>query len=187
MPSDLEKLRKIYELKSVYRMSSVKDRKESSAEHTWSCLILADYFLDKHKGKIDRTKVYELLMYHDLIEIETGDVPIHHEEKRKLKAVQEQKAVNVLRKKIPGSMGKKFHSLFKEFEECKTKEAKFAKAIDKFDATIHELDYKEDWKGWTEEMLRRYSEHHYKEFPEINDLFEEMASYARKNGFFNQK
>lgn len=187
MPSDLEKLRKIYELKSVYRENSVKERKESSAEHSWSCLILADYFLDKFKYDLDKVKVYELLMYHDLVEIESGDVPIHHEEKRKSKSVEELEAAKVLKWQIPEQLGEKFHELFLEFEECKTNEAKFAKAIDRLDAIMHEMDYKEDWKGWTEAMLRKYNEHYYKDFPEMERLFEEMTSYVKKNGFFEQK
>lgn len=70
---ELQRIRKLYKLKSVYRDSSVGNRKESSAEHSWSCLMLADYFIEKMNLKIDRIKVYELLMYHDLVEIEAGD------------------------------------------------------------------------------------------------------------------
>ena len=59
---DLQKLRKLYHLKNVERANTVKDRKESSAEHSWSCLILADYFLTKMQNHhLDRLKVYELL------------------------------------------------------------------------------------------------------------------------------
>jgi putative hydrolase of HD superfamily len=65
----------INKLKSVYRLNSVDKRKESSAEHSWSCIVLADYILNKYKIDVDRLKVYELLMYHDLSEIHTGDFP----------------------------------------------------------------------------------------------------------------
>ena len=79
------KLRKFNELKSVYRTNSVGGRHESSAEHSWSCLILADYFLNLTKKKIDRLKVYDILIYHDVVEIETGDVNINDVEKHKKK------------------------------------------------------------------------------------------------------
>ena len=42
---EIHKLRKIYALKDVARDAQVGNRKESSAEHTWSTLMLADYFL----------------------------------------------------------------------------------------------------------------------------------------------
>jgi hypothetical protein len=41
---NINKLRKFYQLKHVERTAPVGERKESSAEHSWSALILADYF-----------------------------------------------------------------------------------------------------------------------------------------------
>lgn len=59
---EINKLKKFYELKNVERACSVTGRKESSAEHSWSCLILADYFLSVMKNhQLDRLKVYEIL------------------------------------------------------------------------------------------------------------------------------
>ena len=68
-----------------------------------------------------------------------------------------------------------------EFDENKTKEAKFAQAIDKLDAEIHELDYKKDWKGWTEEFLRKEKEIYFKEFPKIKQAFEKITNYLKEN------
>jgi len=78
-------------------------------------------------------------------------------------------------------------NLVNEFEENKTKEAKFAQAIDKLDAEIHELDYKKDWKGWTEEFLKEEKEKYFEEFPKIKQAFEKITNYARENGYFNQR
>src|SRR3989338_3585163 len=134
--NQINKMRKLYKLKEVYRYNSVQKRKESSAEHTWSALMLADYCLTRTKNNLNRLKVYELLMYHDIVEIETGDIPIHHEEKRNNKKQEEMKAANKLAQELPEEVGKKLQSLFTEFEENKTPEAKFARAIDKLDALI---------------------------------------------------
>lgn len=73
-----------------------------------------------------------------------------------------------------------------EYEEAKTREARFCKAIDALDAEIHEMDYKEDWKGWTEDFLRKSKEHLFDDFPELKELFEETTKFARDNGYFNQ-
>lgn len=67
---DYKKVLVLYQLKAVYRACDVDDRKESSAEHSWGCMILADYFLSKMKLKLDRTKVMDILLYHDLVEVE---------------------------------------------------------------------------------------------------------------------
>lgn len=75
MIDDINKFRLFNKLKSVYRFSSVDNRKESTAEHTWSAMILADFFLTKTEIKLDRLKIYELLMYHDVAEIYARDTP----------------------------------------------------------------------------------------------------------------
>ena len=183
---EFTKIRTLYKLKSVYRYNSQENRKESVAEHTWSALMLADYILSKFSMKIDRLKVYELLMYHDIVEIETGDIPIHHEEKRKSKVENERKALKILKQKLPNEIAQKLEKLHEEFEESSAPEAKFARAIDKLDATIHELDYKDDWKGWDEAMLRKYHEKHMKEFPETQNIFEELVKLVKKKKYFQR-
>ena len=187
---ELHQLRKFYELKNVERTARVGNRRESPAEHTWSALILADYFLSKmereRENKLDRLKVYELLMYHDVVEIEAGDVNLLDEHTRKDKKENEMKAAHVLHKKLPSELGTKFLILFQEYEDGKTKEARFVKAIDALDAEIHELDYKEDWKGWTEEFLRKKKGPLMEEFPEMKKLFEESLKFCKKEGYFEQ-
>jgi len=131
----------------------VDDRKESSAEHSWSCLILADFFLSNFNYDLDRLKVYELLMYHDVVEIESGDFPLSPSFNSLNKFEIEKKSALSLKKKLPVSLGSKFFHLFNEFEEQKTLESRFAKAIDVLDSQIHELDYKVDWKGWSKDFL----------------------------------
>lgn len=182
----LNELRKFYKLKEVSREAFVMERKESSAEHTWSCLVLADYFMNKMKIKLDRLKVYELLLYHDLVEIEAGDTPIHHEEERKNKKEIELKALKKLVKELPEELRPKLLELFDEFEEENSVEARFAKAIDRIDAVIHELDYKFHWKGWSEAQLRKYNEAPLQEFPEIKEFFEEIVKFVNKEGYFDQ-
>ena len=52
----------------------------------------------------------------------------------------------------------------------KTIEATFAQAIDKLDADIHELDYKIDWLGWTEEFARKCKQSYFNSFPEMTSI-----------------
>jgi len=182
---NINKLRKLYQLKHVERVGPVGERKESPAEHTWSTLILADYFLSLTEEKLDRLKVYELLMYHDVVEIETGDVCISKIEERVGKKEKEKAAAHILKDHLPKKLGDKFIDLFEEFENLETREAKFAKAIDFFDAQIHFLDYKKYWKGWDEDMLRKLGPA-FEEFPVLKDAFEKLMEYCHKEGFFGQ-
>lgn len=170
-------------MKNVERHAFVKERHESTAEHTFSCLILADYLMTRFKFMLDKQRVFELLLYHDIVEIEAGDIPIHHEEKRIDKANIEKKAMKKLKEQIPVVMKDIVAERFDEFEQKASPEAKFAKAVDGFDAMIHELDYKADWKGWNEEMLRKYYGERFFEVPEIKSLFEQVILFIKKNKY----
>ena len=184
--NEIIKLRKLYDLKNVYRANSIGKRKESSAEHSWSSLLLADFLLSGCDEEIDKLRVFELLLYHDIIEVESGDIPIHHVEARKNKKEKEKAALEELKKYVPEKIKDRYLELFDEYEKKETKEAKFAKAVDKIDAVLHEIDYKEDWKGWTEEMVREFHGKATAEFEVTKDFFEKLVSYAKENGFFDQ-
>lgn len=182
---DINKFRVFNKLKSVYRANSVDIRKESSAEHSWSCLLLADFFLTLTDSNLDRLRVYELLMYHDVVEIEAGDTPLHLNVDLSQKQVNEFKAAKILTKKLPFTLQEKYFKLFEEFEEQKSLEAKFAKAIDALDSQIHELDYKEDWKGWTKEFLINKKRVFLLDFPELIVAFDELIVYLEENEYFD--
>ncbi len=181
---ELLKVRKFYQLKNVERANSVGIRKESPAEHTWSCLILADYFLEKTKMNIDKSKVFDLLLYHDVVEIECGDENIFHEQEHAVHKKNERSAADKLKKDLPLPLQEKFLALFVDFEEGKTVEARFAKAIDALDAVIHELDYPDDWKGWTEEFLRRKKSPLFETFPELKEMFDHAILFAQNEKYF---
>ena len=187
---DIDKLRLVNRLKSVYRSSSVGDRKESSAEHSWACLVLADFLISKlyPDGGIDRLKVYELLLYHDLVEIEVGDTPLSpfKDYDRSEKRRKELAAAESLSKKLPSPLSSKFLSLFTEFEEQRTLESRFARAVDQLEGEIHEIDYKDDWKGWTEEFLVSKKGAFFDDFPELKELFFDLVRFFRENGYFSE-
>lgn len=137
---EISKIKRLYELKHVFRGNHVHGKYETSAEHSRSCLILADYFMNSMNLKIDRLKVYELLMYHDLVEIESGDILLCNEEQRKNGKEIELKAMKKVKSEMPDVLKNKYEQLFYEFEEKKTLEARFANAIDKLDADIYATD-----------------------------------------------
>ena len=184
----IHSLRAIYRLKNVERSNSVNTRKESPAEHSWSCLVLADFFMSRLASnknyRLDRLKVYELLIYHDLVEIETGDVCLSDELRRKGKHEREHAAMQKLKKKLPN--GDKIKKIFDEFEQGKTKEAQFARAIDALDAQIHEMDYKKDWKGWSAQFLIDKKRDYFEPFPEMQKIFDELILCLTNEGFFEQ-
>ena len=130
---------------------------------------------------------YLNIIYHDVVEIEEGDIPLSQDSKTLAKADRqeaESKALNRLKEKLPRLLKTKVPALFKEFQECKTPEARFANAIDKLDAVIQELDYKRDWKGWAAEFLKREKAIYFEPFPEIKETFEGLMRYLAGEGYF---
>jgi len=184
---DIEKLRIINQLKYVKRRNTAKDRFESPAEHSWSTLILADYFSKKIKEKLDMTKVHDLIIYHDMVEIYADDNPVHPDHKKRSDKEQEKReteAAKKLRKELPTEISEKFYSCFNEFEECKTREAKFAKAMDKLDPIILGMDHKDKWGPWTKEIVYTMKKSYMQEFPDLLRIFNELLDYLEKEGYF---
>lgn len=185
--SDLDRLRALYQLKQVYRFNSVGDRKESVAEHTFSSLVLADFLMLRYDFKVDRQRVMDMLLYHDWVELYTGDTPLGPGFSKEGQLGREEEASERLGKELPLGLAEKYRSACGEFTDGKTREARLAEAVDKLDAELHERGYRQDWRGWTEEFLRKSKERYFVGFPELQRLFEEHIRYLRENGYFDVK
>ncbi len=181
--SDVMKLRLLYRLKEVDRWSPVLKRKESSAEHTYSTLVLADFLLPKMKQKMNRARVFDLLLYHDVAEIEAGDIGLLDKTGRVNKQKLELAAARKIAKQLPPTEGKRFLRLFGEYEQGTSIEAKFARSVDRMDAIVHLLGYKKLWKQWSEAEIRENNEVRLSEFPEMKVLFEEILEFVRKQKY----
>ncbi len=183
---DVHKFRLVNKLKQVYRMSSLPGRKESAAEHSWACIVLADFLLPRISRKLDRLKVFELLLYHDVVEVYAGDVAVHPGVGSDGKQERELLAAKRLKEDLPKSINNKFFSLFEEFEKQESWEARFARAVDALEPVIHELDYKDDWKVWSEKFLREKKESYFRDFPELRELFEDIIVFVKENDYFKK-
>lgn len=184
MIDDILKFKKLNKLKSVYRLNSVDDRHESTAEHTWSSLMLADYFIEEYAISVDRARVFQLILYHDLIEIKVGDTPLHPNIDATGKKRREEIGAKALFTELPKHISQKYKLIYGEYENQTTIEARFAKAVDVLDPMIHELDYKDDWDEYTEDFLRSKKEKHLIEFPKLKELFDEILHFMDENGYF---
>ena len=79
LKSQIEFLVAIDALKSVYRASRIvsNDRRENSAEHSWHLTLFARILAEHANKPVDVERVIFMLMVHDIVEIDAGDVPIH--------------------------------------------------------------------------------------------------------------
>jgi len=168
--SELEKL------KTVERGLNVGSRKESSAEHSWGCMIIADVLIDFVDEPLDRAKVLEYLLYHDLIEIYAGDAKFDNPTEMAEKEKRESEAYQKILTFIPNK--KRYSGIVEQYEHRETIEAEFAKAVDCIDACIRNLNqpYTKDSEKFTEALIRDKYMPYVSKFSVTSDLFETLMS-----------
>ena len=136
-------------LKSTLRHSWLSDpaRQESVAEHTWMMNMLALVLMPKMKAKLDVAKVLKMIVIHDLAEAITQDLPVWQglaNKKQKLQA--EQKAIAQIFGHLDEESRSELTALWEEYEERKSGEALFVKALDTLDVIQqHNLASAESW------------------------------------------
>lgn len=119
-----------------------KERLESVAEHIYGCLMLSIAVDSEYNLNIDMYKVLKMLTIHELDEVLKPDFTLRSgitkEEKIKIGV----ESVNIVASTL--SSRDELISLVNEFNEGKTKEAKFCYLIDKMEcdmqAKIYDLD-----------------------------------------------
>lgn len=181
----LDQLQTIIKVKESNRFGIVKNRFESSAEHTFGCILLAQYFLKLIPDELNELKVIKLLSYHDVQNIYFEDINLNDsnwEKKKTLEKEAHQKTILSLPKEI----SREYEELYLEFEKLETKESKFAKAVDVLEPVIHASKQKEYWKEykWTEKDLRKHKEKYLTDFPILLDFFNNFINYAKENNYF---
>lgn len=138
--SEVKKLQYLYGLKREIRYAQtrlVEDSTESVAEHIYGMHICALYFipLENPRGDWDQSRIFKMITLHDIDEIDTGDV-IGYTKTDAMRKV-EAEAMRVVMGKSPKHIQELMAEVIDEYEAQETKEAKFVKAIDKFEPTVH--------------------------------------------------
>jgi len=134
-------LREIDRLKGVVRMSPLIDRsrRENSAEHSWHLAMYALVLSEHAAAPVDVVRVVKMLLLHDIVEIDAGDTPLHDPSLHADQAEREQRAAQRIFSLLPASQAEEFHQLWTEFEAGESDDAKFAKALDRFQPLLHNV------------------------------------------------
>lgn len=138
-----------FELRHSFTSSG---RQESVAEHTWRMALMAvlmEPYLDR---KVDMAKLLKMIILHDLVEAEAGDVSaldiLRNPSLKTLKQQREAKAIEDLRNRLGEPLGTDVYNLWYEFEDKITYEAKVANAFDKLEVQLQHNDA--DINTWEE-------------------------------------
>ena len=120
-------------LKSVLRRNSITDgsRRENTGEHSWHLALMALVLAPYSREPIDTGRVVEMLLVHDLVEIDAGDTFVYDAEAREQKEELEPRAADRLFAMVPGDDGERLRARWDEFEASETPEARFAHSVDR--------------------------------------------------------
>lgn len=136
--------------KLIGRQTYISDgiRKENDAEHAWHMAIMTVLLSEYANETIDVLKTMTMLLIHDIVEIDAGDTYAYDEEGKKTQRKREEAAAERIFGLLPDDQEEKFMSIWEEFEEGVTPEAKFAHTMDHIQPLM--LNAKTDGKSWVE-------------------------------------
>ncbi|MBA3908752.1 MAG: hydrolase [Rhodobacter sp.] len=132
-------------LKSVLRATTLVDgsRPENSGEHSWHLALYALVLADQAGPGVSIDRVIRMLLIHDLVEIDVGDVPIHSQNGTAHASDETQaaeaKAADRIFGLLPADLASSLRALWEEFEVSQTPDALFAKSLDRVQPVMANL------------------------------------------------
>lgn len=126
-------------LKGVLRRTSLIDgsRRENAAEHSWHVALMAAVLAEHAKVPVDVPRVVQMLLVHDLVEIDAGDTFCYDRAGMADKAARERAAAERLFGLLPPDQRDMVRALWDEFEAMETPEALFANALDRLQPVLN--------------------------------------------------
>ena len=148
LQKQLDFILKIDKEKNIFRQTHLSGhgRNENDAEHAWHMAIMAYLLQEYSNEKIDVARVMLMCLIHDVVEIDAGDTYAYDAEGLKTQKAREEAAKERLYSMLPEDQKADLVAIFDEFEERKTPEAKFARALDNLQPLL--LNHSNDGGDW---------------------------------------
>ena len=141
--------------KNIFRQTRLSNhgRHENDAEHAWHMAMMV-YLLKEYANEdLDISKAMMMCLIHDIVEIDAGDTYAYDRDGLMSQQEREQKAAQRIFGLLPEDQKNEMIQLFNEFEEYKTPEARFARAMDNFQPLI--LNVSNDGGDWKEHHVSK--------------------------------
>lgn len=141
------------QLRAVIRQSPALRgmRRENAAEHSWHLALFASVLAEWANEPIEVGRVITMLVIHDLVEVDAGDVSIFDEHARFEQSKLETCAADRIFGLLPTNECAEFRNLWQEFEDGSTAEARFARAVDRLQPIL--LNHLARGGTWTEHSV----------------------------------
>jgi 5'-deoxynucleotidase YfbR-like HD superfamily hydrolase len=127
-------VREIDRLKGVLRQTMLAGpgRRENSAEHSWHLAMMAVTLAEHAPPGTDIGRVTAMVLLHDLVEIDAGDLFVYADAAQQARQeAAERAAADRIFALLPAGQAGELRGLWDEFEERRTAEARFARALDR--------------------------------------------------------
>ena len=175
-------------LKSVVRQNYLADgsRRENTAEHSWHVTLMAMILSEHAAEPVDRARVLELLLVHDLVEIDAGDTFAYDSVGEQSKAAREQAAAERIFGLLPAAQAERLRAAWDEYEASETPEARFALSLDRLMPMIHNsLTEGRAWQanGVTADKVRHRAESISRGAPALGALAGKLIASSVAAGF----
>lgn len=133
LESCFEFILELEKLKAITRKTKPigLERYENSAEHSWQIALLALVLAKFANEPVNVEKVVKMLLVHDIGEIDADDVFFFETTKRAEAKTKEVAGVKRVLALLPSEIGEQLFTLWDEFENGETPEAKYVQAIDR--------------------------------------------------------
>jgi len=143
-------IHEIDKLKYIQRKTRLfnSDRSENDAEHSWHLAMMALTLAEHANEPVDTLKVLKMLLIHDLVEIDSGDVFLYDTIVNHDNTVAERKAAERIFGLLPAKQAKEFIAIWEEFETGDTAEARFARSMDRLEPILQNVS--NQGGTWTE-------------------------------------
>jgi len=175
-------------LKNVLRQNYLADgsRRENTAEHSWHVALMAMVLSEHAATPVNNARVLELLLVHDLVEIDAGDTFAYDNAGSETKAAREQAAADRIFGLLPGAQASRLRALWDEYEASDSPEARFALSLDRLMPMIHNaLSEGRAWQanGVIADKVRQRAESIARGAPALGVLANEFINSSVAAGF----
>ena len=175
-------------LKTVIRQNYLADgsRRENTAEHSWHVTLMAVILSEHAAEPVDRARVLELLLVHDLVEIDAGDTFAYDSAGEQTKAAREQAAAERIFGLLPAAQAAYLRAAWDEYEASETPEARFALSLDRLMPMIHNsLTEGRAWQanGVAADKVRHRAESITRGAPALGELAARLIESSVAAGF----
>lgn len=194
LQKQIDFIHEIDKVKYIQRKTRLfnSDRTENDAEHSWHLALMAIVLSEHSDQKIDLLKVIKMLLIHDLVEIDAGDVFLYDTVVNHTNTEAELTAARRIFGLLPAAQADDLIAVWEEFEAGETDESKFARAMDRLEpllqnrsnsgGTWQEFNVKYDTVVEKKSVIREGSQHLWNYAKTLIDQSVEDGILQKDNG-----